>query len=294
MPKVLVFGGTGLLGRPVVYSLLQRKYEIRLFTSRKTVSEKVFGDKVEYAEGQVSDIDAIKKAIDGCDYIYISLKGGPTLADYERVELEGSKNIYTAAKNSGIKKIVQQSEARADEKHSKFIISRVKYEAQKALEDSGHNFIVLKPTWFCESLPLTIQANKAILIGSGQQSFFFLAAADFANIVGQCLATDKADRKALTIFGPEPMPVPEAMRRFLEIAHPDISIDHLPVWMARFISFFTVDKSLKMAIKMMAFYDKYGDDDVMVGPEEADRIFGRCPTTVEEWATVYRKVIKGV
>ena len=293
MPKVLIFGGTGLLGRPVVYSLLQRQYDIRLFTSSKAISEKVFGNKVEYAEGQVSDIDAIKKAIDGCDNIYISLKGGPTAADYVQIELQGSKNIYEAAKNSGIKKIIQQSEARADEKHTNFVISRVKYEAQKILEDSGHNFIVLKPTWFCESLPLTIQANKAILIGSGRQSFFFLAAADYANIVGQCIETDKADRKALTIFGPEPMPIPEAMRRFLEIAHPDVAIDRLPVWMARAVSIFTVDKSLKMAIKMMAFYDKYGDDEVTVGPEEADKLFGRCPTTVEAWATVYRKVIKG-
>ena len=63
MPKVLVFGGTGLLGRPVVYSLLQQNYTIKLFTSSKAVSEKVFGDQLEYAEGPVSDVDAIKKAI---------------------------------------------------------------------------------------------------------------------------------------------------------------------------------------------------------------------------------------
>ncbi|MEZ5357419.1 MAG: NAD(P)H-binding protein [Candidatus Zixiibacteriota bacterium] len=294
MAKILVIGGTGMLGRPVVVRLVQDGFSVRLFTTDEQRARAYFTDHVDYAEGDVGDLDSLKYAMEGCDAVYVNLKGGPSNDDYIRIEKEGSINIYEAAIETGLEKIVQISEARADENHSDFIPHRVKYEAEQELVSSGLTYTILKPTWFCESLPLFIKDNKAVYIGSGKSCFHFLAVADYVEIVAQCLNSDKADNKILTVFGPEPMPIPEAMRRFLEICYPTITIDQLPVWLARLSGFFLRSPAVKAAINLMAFFDKHDDTEVAIPPDETNAIFGAPKTTVLEWAQIYRKIVKGV
>ncbi len=294
MAKILVIGGTGMLGRPVVVHLVADGFDVRLFTTDEERAKAYFGDRVEYAEGDVGDLESLKAANEGCDAIYINLKGGPTDDDFVRIEQEGSINIYEAAIETGTSKIVQISEARANESNSNFIAHRVKYEAEKELISSGLTYTILKPTWFCESLPLFLKDSKAVYIGSGKSCFHFLAVADYANIVSQCFASNKADNKILTIFGPEPMPIPEAMRRFLETCYPNTTIDQLPVWLAKISGFFMKSPALKSAINLMAFFDKHDDTEVLTPPDEANAIFGAPKTTVDEWALMYRKIIKGM
>jgi uncharacterized protein YbjT (DUF2867 family) len=294
MSRILVVGGTGILGQPVTMELTKENFDVRLFTTNPEQAKKIFADRVEYAAGNIDDTISLRKAMEGCEYVYINLKGGPGDVDYIRVEEHGSKNIYAAANEAGIEKIVQISGANVDEKNARYIFIRVKLEAERALKTSGITYTILRPSWFCESLPLFLRHNKAVYIGSGKTSFYFLAAPDYARIVARCFQTDRANNKTLTIFGPEAMPISEALRRFLSIVYPDAKIDHLSVWLAKYSAMITFNKSLKSAVKLMAFFDKHDDSEVAVGPEEADRLFGRCSTTVELWSEVYRRVVKGV
>ncbi len=296
MPKILAIGGAGMLGRPVVVTLLHDHFDVRVLTTdpdraRRKLPNHV--DKIDFVQGDVADRESLLKSMQGCDYVYVNLKGGPTKEEYIRVELEGAKNIYSAAREAGIKKLIQISEARADEDHSFFIVERVKVESEKVLKASGLNHVVLKPTWFCESLPLTISGHKATLIGSGKASFHFLAAADYAEIVSQCFQTDKADGKSLVIFGPERLSLREALRRFLSIAHPDVKISRLPTWVARLAAMFSFNKKLKSIVELVLFFNNNDDSRVAGDPAEADRLFGRSTTTVAGYAHMIRKIVKG-
>jgi hypothetical protein len=89
------------------------------------------------------------------------------------------------------------------------------------------------------------------------------------------------------------MPIPEAMRRFLAICHPDCTIDRLPIWLAKASAILTFNTNLKMAVKLMGFFDKHDDSEVTVGPEEAQSIFGPLHTSVEQWSKAYKKVVIG-
>lgn len=293
MPKILAVGGAGMLGRPVVVTLVSDGFPVRVFTTNIDRARRHFADRVEYAEGDVGDVESLRRAMEGCDFVYVNLKGGPTKADYIRVEEIGAKNIYAAAKDAGIKKLVQISEARADEKHAFFIVEKVKVEAEKALKSSGLNYVILKPTWFCESLPLALGNGKATLVGSGKSSFHFLSSADYAAIVSKCFETDKADGRSLVIFGPEPMTLNDALAKFLSIAYPDVKISRIPLFMARIAATFSFNKKLRSIVNLMAFFDKSDDSGILGNPVEADEIFGRSPTTVEEYARMYRKIVKG-
>ena len=46
-------------------------------------------------------------------------------------------------------------------------------------------------------------------------------------------------------------------------------------------------------VRMMAFFNRHDDAEADPGPEETDSIFGRGTTTVEEYAEMYRKIVKG-
>lgn len=296
MAKILAIGGTGMLGRPVVVTLLHDKFDVRVLTTNPDRAKRQFpnhADRIEFVPGDVTDRQSLLRGMQGCDYVYVNLKGGPTKEDYIRIELDGAKNIYSAAKEAGIKKLVQISEARADEAHSFFIVERVKVEAEKALKASGLNHVVLKPTWFCESLPLTLSGGKATLIGSGKASFHFLASADYADIVSQCFQSDKADGKSLVIFGPERLSLREALRKFLSIAYPDAQISRLPIWVVKLAAMFSFNKNLKSIVDLMVFFNNNDDSKVAGDPAEADALFGRSATTVEEYSKMIRKIVKG-
>jgi len=293
MPKILIIGGTGMLGRPVVVTLFREGFTLRVMSTNPDRAKMYFGDKIEYAKGDVRVRESLRQAMEGCDYVYVNLKGGPTKADYVRIEEEGSKNIYAAAKEMGIKKIVQISEARADEKHAFFIVHKVKVEAEKALVASGLTYTILKPTWFCESLPLMVSRDSATMVGPGEASFHFVASADYAQIVTECFKSDKADNKSLVIFGPERLSLEDALGRFLKIVHPDAKIKRLPLGLARLAATFSFNKRLRSVVNLMNFFNKNDDSHVAGDPKEAERLFGPCTTTVEEYAEMYRKIVKG-
>ncbi len=293
MPKILVVGGTGMLGRPVVTRLYNDKYDLRVMSSNLERADLIFGGQVECVAGDVADIESLKMAMSDCDQVYINLKGGYSDERYIEIEEVGAKNIYQAAVECGIKKIVQISGASAWEKNGSFSMIKAKVEAQKALMQSGITYTILKPSWFFESLPLFRQGQKVVYVGSGKTEFHFLAASDYAKIVAQCFSDERTDNKQFVVFGAEKMSIPDALRRFLSISYPHLKIETVPVWLAKYSAFFTFNKRLKQMLKFLAFYDSHDDSMVEIGPDAADTVFGRCQTTVEDWSLNYRKVIKG-
>jgi uncharacterized protein YbjT (DUF2867 family) len=292
-PKILVIGGTGMLGRPVVVRLFQDGFNLRVMSTNPDRAKRYFGDQIEYAKGDVRVRESIRQAMAGCDCVYINLKGGPTIKDYEHIEEQGSKNIYLAAKETGIKKVVQISEARADEEHRFYIGSKVKFEAAKALKASHLTYIILKPTWFCESLPLMIRAQTATLVGSGRSTFRFITTADYSRLVSECFQSDKADNKSLIIFGPEMVSLEDALARFIRVVYPETKIKRMPLWLARYVAAFSFNKKLRALVRTTAFFEKNDDSGIAGDSREADRLFGPCTTTIDEYARMYRQIVKG-
>src|SRR4051794_10035027 len=65
--KVLLTGGTGFLGRHIVSELAAR-HSLRLLVRRGSSRER-FPAGVEFAEGDVTDRESLKRAVDGCDAV---------------------------------------------------------------------------------------------------------------------------------------------------------------------------------------------------------------------------------
>lgn len=78
--KVLIFGGTGFIGRKLVEELLANGYELVLMTRNKEKAKEIFGDKVALSEWDKSLLIIPSPELENIDYI-INL-AGETIGSY--------------------------------------------------------------------------------------------------------------------------------------------------------------------------------------------------------------------
>jgi nucleoside-diphosphate-sugar epimerase len=124
--KVLVTGGTGLVGSHLIFDLLQKGYAVRALKRRTSKTEKTlhvfsyyvddplfYFDKIEWMEGDVLDYYSIEDALKGVDYIF-HCAGFVSFDPKQRAKVIqvnelGTANVVNAALDAGIKKLCHVS-----------------------------------------------------------------------------------------------------------------------------------------------------------------------------------------
>ena len=103
--KILVIGGTGMLGKPVAQQLKADGFNVRLLARNPEKAQKLLGDGYEIVKGDVDDAAAVRTALAGADGVHISLKGGPSEADYDRMDHLATRDIANAAKEMNVGRV---------------------------------------------------------------------------------------------------------------------------------------------------------------------------------------------
>ena len=99
--KVLVIGGTGMLGAPVARRLRADGYQVRIFTRNLDKARAKFGAEYEVVAGDVEDQPSLLAALQGCQAVHVNLDGGLD-PDLER---RGAENVARAAARTGVQRI---------------------------------------------------------------------------------------------------------------------------------------------------------------------------------------------
>ena len=116
--QVLVTGATGFVGSHLTRQLVDAGHDTRiLYRSRKKLSV-LDGLPYDAALGTLVDIEALKRACDGCELVFhVAAK-----ADYwkdddkdalQRINVDGTRNLLEAAKAAGARRVVFTSSASA-------------------------------------------------------------------------------------------------------------------------------------------------------------------------------------
>ncbi len=111
MKKVLVTGGSGLIGSVLVKDLVARDYEVNLLDRRKSLPL----EKINYFQGSVLEKEDIRRAIKGCDYVFhLAAVLGVALSTQRALEcldvnVLGTRNILEVAAKEGVKKVLLTS-----------------------------------------------------------------------------------------------------------------------------------------------------------------------------------------
>ncbi len=108
--KVFITGGTGFIGTPLTKALLRRGHEVTLLSrSGKSI------EGVKIAKGDVTEKETMRDGMTGADIVFHNA-GWYELGVSEEskrrmqaINVEGTKNVLSLAKELGIKRVVYTS-----------------------------------------------------------------------------------------------------------------------------------------------------------------------------------------
>jgi len=277
---ILIIGGTGMLGKPVAQQLKADGFNVRLLARNPEKAQKLLGSGYEIVKGDVDNHAALKEAMTGVDGVHISLKGGPTEADFDRMDHLAVRDIAQIAKDKNVGRVTLISAYAVSKEKADTPESKSKLKGEAALKSSGVPYTIFRASWFMESLPLFVQGKSMSLIGNQIHPLHWIAAEDYARMVSKSYQTDETLNKELYIFGPESYTMGEAMKIYTEIAAPESKVSPISTKMLSILGTLTFNTEWKSMATLMRHYERHGEDG---SPEEANRLPGMPTTTLKEW-----------
>lgn len=276
---ILVIGGTGMLGKPVAERLKADGFTVRLLARNVVKAKSMLGEGYyEFAEGDYKDVASLKSAMRGCDGVHISIKGGPSEADFECADHLGVKRIAEVAKAVGVGRVTLISAYAISKEKADTPESHAKVRGEAALKASGVPHTIFRCSWFMETLPLFVQGKSISLIGNQTHPLHWLAAEDYARMVSNSYQTDAALNNELYIFGPEAMTMGEAMKIYAKRA--GVKVAPISTKMLALMGALTFNAEWKSMATLMGHFERWGEDG---SPDEANRLLGAAQVTLKEW-----------
>lgn len=210
--RVLMTGGTGVIGSPVVSGLLERGHTVRLFSRGAERDAQAFAGRVEIHPGSISDGDAVRGAAKECDavlHIAGIVSEDPPEITFRKVNVEGTANLLREAERAGVTRFIYISSLGADRGASDY--HRSKHEAEGLVQAFPGSWLILRPgnvygpgDAVISTLLQMVRVLPAIpTIGAGDDPFQPIYASDLASAIIAALEEPGFERQILELAGAE-------------------------------------------------------------------------------------------
>lgn len=144
--KVLVTGGTGVVGDAVITELCRRGHSVRLLSRNALSDIDRWEDPVEAWPASVSDVARIQGSADDCDVV-VHVAGivseSPPDVTFENVNVTGTGNMIRETERAGVGRFIYISSLGADRGESAY--HRSKRSAEALVEKFRGGWTVLRP-----------------------------------------------------------------------------------------------------------------------------------------------------
>jgi uncharacterized protein YbjT (DUF2867 family) len=236
--RVLIIGGAGMLGRPVVRRLIEDGFSVRAMVRDIARAKVLLPAACEFAQGDVRDDARLLDALDACDAAYINL-AEPMLRRRPAwdVEVEGSRAVIAACRSSGVRRIIRVSAMGVDDASAEknpWWAAVSKRDADRAVLDSDLDWTIFRPTWFMESLCTLRVAGRFMLCPDLPRSpLRWIAGDDYARQVAAALRSVAAIHKVYQPQGPELLTIAQASRRLRNAWTRRLRIVPMPTFLMR-------------------------------------------------------------
>jgi len=246
---ILVSGGTGFVGSAVARELLARGERVAVLGRSAARIRERFEDRVDAREADVRDPERLRAAMQGIDVVVNAVQFPNSPIEnprrgwtFEEIDLKGTRRQVDAAKDAGVRRFVYVSGVGAarDAEHHWF---RYKWEAEKYLQDSGLEWVIVRPTWVYG--PGDVSLNRFLgfgkrlpfipMFGDGNQQMQPIFVDDLARIIAACALAPEAAGQVLEGGGPEVMSMNDVVRTALEVEGKKRPILHQPAALGKAI-----------------------------------------------------------
>jgi len=246
---ILVTGGTGFVGSAIVKELLRRGEPVAVLGRDAAKIREKLGTNVDAREGDVREPDTLGAAMQGIDTVVnaVQFPGSPIENrrkgyTFEEVDLKGTRNQVDAAKDAGVKRFVYMSGVGASREADKHWF-RYKWEAEKYLQDSGLEWVVVRPTWVFG--PGDVSLNRFLgfgnmlpfipMFGSGKQDMQPVFIDDVGRVAADAALKPEAANTLFELGGPDVMSMNDVVKTALDVKGKKRPLLHQPVFVGKTI-----------------------------------------------------------
>jgi NADH dehydrogenase len=216
--KVLVTGATGYVGFYVMQALINAGHEVVGLTRNGKRSRTASGidlgvhPRAEYRAGNVADGAGLREAMQGVQAVVhlvgiIAEKGNQT---FQRVHVDGTRNLIDAANAAGIRRYVQMSALGAGPQATSGYSSS-KYQAEQLVHQSGLDWTIFRPSlifgrgddFFGRVLKNLVSQGPVVpQIGDGSFPFRPVWVGDVASAFAQAVGNPATVGQTYDLVGP--------------------------------------------------------------------------------------------
>src|SRR6185369_12322018 len=230
--KIAITGGSGFVGRNLEHRLTSEGHQVVLIDRR-------LRQQADSFKSDLSDVPTLINAFKGCDAIAhcagINREVGQQT--FQRVHIEGTRNVVEAAQALGIKKVVLMSFLRA-RPHCGSPYHESKWRAEEIVRNCGLEYTVIKAgVVYGRGDHMLDHLSQALhtfpffaLVGLEEKSVRPLAIEDLVHVMRAALVDRRLKRQTIALLGAEEIYLSEAVRRVAEVVGKQPLMFPLPVW----------------------------------------------------------------
>lgn len=224
--RVLVTGGTGVVGESAVRALHARGHDVRVLSRHAGRDERWWPPGVEGWAGDIADEPSIRGSADGCDVVLhlagIVAESTPDRT-FQRVNIDGTRYVVLEAERASVRKLIYVSSLGAERGTSEY--QRSKLVGEDVARAFTRDWLVLRPGAVFgpgdEHASVLLQMVRTLpavpTIGGGDQRFQPIWHEDLAAALVAAVEHNDLRCRTLDIAGTQVTSQNDLVRRFREI-----------------------------------------------------------------------------
>ena len=271
--RILVAGGTGTLGRPLVEALRARGHDVFVLSRRPDHHGL---DRPRVRTGDLREPASLLGACDGIDVVVsaagasLALKVSPRLADYHEVDYLGNLNLLREAEQAGVRRFVYVSVFHTPALHDlAYVRAHRDFEAE--LQRSPLDHVILRPTGYFAAFAVFVRLARlgtAPLLGTGEARTNPIHEADLAAVCAEAL--DRTG-EVIEVGGPETLSRRALFERAFEAVGKPPQFVQVPDAVVRFNRRCLAPFDARLA-DLLAFFQAVSHHDIVAPPAGTRRI----------------------
>ena len=221
--RIGITGGRGFIGGHLAKRLSSEGHEVVVIRRKRSAE---VPSQLKFGVSDLGDHSVLSEAFAGCDAVAhcagINREIGKQT--YERVHVEGTRNVVAAAQSAGVRKIVLMSFLRA-RPNCGSPYHESKWEAEEIVRTSGLDYTIIKAGMvygrgdhMLDHLSHALHTFPVFaMVGLKEKSIRPLAVEDLVHVMRASLVDDRLKRQTIALLGPEEIHLSEAVRRVAEV-----------------------------------------------------------------------------
>jgi len=222
--RIAITGGTGFVGRHLARALVARGDEVVLIARGKDLRDesiyKLAG--VKFFSSDLADAQELERAFEGCEVVAhcAGINREIGAQTYERVHIDGTRNVVDAARWAGVRKIVLLSFLRARPGCGS-AYHESKWDAEEVVRAPGLDYTIFKAgviyglgDHMLDHLSHALYTFPVFgLVGMKEKAVRPLAVEDLVTAMLASFQDARLSNKTVSITGPEEISLGEVVRR---------------------------------------------------------------------------------